>query len=277
MKRVFLLGSNIENSLSPFIHNYWLKKYQIEGIYEAISLNTAQAPVFLRNFAKQGFVGGNVTMPFKKMAYYLSDKYSNWVGGANTLWLENNEIIAGSSDYYGFKKLLEYHGFGKINEANSRSALILGSGGASKAVAAVLSNIGYFVSIASRKSTNCELPKYTSEIVQVSYENIFYSDVDLIVNTTPCTMQNYDSESFLQRLNLAERVKYRKEVTVIDLNYVPAQTALIKQAQELGLSKTANGLVMLVEQASWGFEVWFGKKLEKSDIQEMIDILQEVL
>ncbi|WJW79487.1 shikimate dehydrogenase [Bartonella sp. TP] len=273
MKRVFLLGSNIENSLSPFIHNYWLKKYQLDGSYEALPMNIAQAPNFLRNFAKQGFVGGNVTMPFKKMAYHLSDKTTATVSAANLLWMEDGAIISGNSDAYGFHKLLAYNGLGKLKpDARSRSALVLGSGATSKAVVSVLAAKDYFIYIASRKVKESQEIGYN--ISQIPYWDIG-SDYAMIINTTPCTMQNYDSTEFLELLNLPKIAKSNNRICIIDLAYVPFQTKLLEQAQKLGFEQMANGMVMLLEQAAYGFEKWFGVMPEVTP--ELLDILQEVL
>lgn len=273
MKRVFLLGSNIENSLSPFIHNYWLKKYQLDGEYAAITFDYAQAPGFLRNFVKHDFIGGNVTMPFKPMAFYLSDRVESCpINVANTIWLEDNVTIAANSDIQGFEKLLDYHGFTEPGTGNN--ALILGSGGSSKAVAYVLAKKGYNIYIASRKIAKQQIIK--DNLIGIAYSELSQHNFSLLVNTTPCTMQNNTEVDFLAQLQLAEIYKNStSNFGVIDLIYVPANTKLLEQAKELGVKKRANGMVMLLEQAAYGFEKWFGVKPEVTP--ELLDILQEVL
>ncbi|MDN5249051.1 MAG: hypothetical protein QWI73_03030, partial [Alphaproteobacteria bacterium] len=111
-------------------------------------------------------------------------------------------------------------------------------------------------------------------ISQIPYWDIG-SDYAMIINTTPCTMQNYDSTEFLELLNLPKIAKSNNRICIIDLAYVPFQTKLLEQAQKLGFEQMANGMVMLLEQAAYGFEKWFGVKPEVTP--ELLDILQEVL
>lgn len=273
MKKAFLLGSDVSNSLSPFIHNYWLKKYNIDGLYEPISLSLAAAPGFLKDFVKYGFVGGNVTMPYKKMASWFCDRSVSPVEGAiNSLWLENGKTVGDNSDIMGFDCMLRKHSLHR--DKREAACLILGNGGAAAAVAHVLDEREYKAYIASSepKSVNERTPL----IPIISYSDIKEHKYWLVVNTTPCAIKNYENEKWLEKIDLEQIYKNaEKDLAVIDIVYNPKKTILLEKAQSLGIEKAYGGLAMLLGQAAYGFSKWFGVKPEVDN--KMMDFLKDIL
>ncbi|MEY9771297.1 shikimate dehydrogenase [Sinorhizobium fredii] len=136
VNHAFVTGYPIKHSRSPLIHGYWLQQFAIAGSYRAHEVAPEAFPDFMRQLrdGRAGFCGGNVTIPHKEMAFELSDRpddLSAELGAANTLWLEDGRICAANTDGRGFVANLDERasGWDRIS-----TAVILGAGGASRAV-----------------------------------------------------------------------------------------------------------------------------------------------
>lgn len=236
MKKFFLAGNNISHSLSPFIYNYLFKCYKIEAEYTAIEQNIASFPDFIINYKKNGYMGGNITMPFKIMAKYLV-KNSAYDGESINLIYND---IAYNTDYLAIK-----------NYANieNKNVLILGYGGAGQAIAKALS---YKNKIFIKNRT----------INQDTGQN------DIIINTTCCTMHGYDSSLILENLDFTN-VKL-----IMDIVYYPLETDLLKKAKALQI-KTLDGLHLLIWQAIESFKI-FCNIDATTKISELYDILKKI-
>src|SRR3954451_10280382 len=105
MAKAFVVGHPIKHSRSPLIHGYWLKQHGIEGSYERLEVEPGNFPDFLKSFAAQGFVGGNVTIPHKEAAFAGVDRLTSRaerLKAVNTLWLENGILWGDNTDVLGF-------------------------------------------------------------------------------------------------------------------------------------------------------------------------------
>ena len=141
-KRAFVIGDPISHSRSPLIHGHWLAKYGIDGSYAAIHVKQDGLGAFLAGLAAVGFAGGNVTVPHKEAAFNLAakrDATAEEIGAANTLWLESGELVAANTDSFGFAQNLDEQANGWDNV---RAALVIGAGGASRAVIHALKSRG---------------------------------------------------------------------------------------------------------------------------------------
>ncbi len=235
MKRYGLIGEKLSHSYSIEIHNL-IGEYE----YKLYEVSPDKLDAFLSENDLSGF---NVTIPYKEAVIpycRIISERAQAIGSVNTMVkLPDGGYYGDNTDYAGFEALLK-----KANGHRSGKALVLGSGGACKAVCAVLKNLGIDHHIVSRTgSTN--------------YKNahLIHSDARLIINTTPVGMYPENLKSPID-LRLFQKVD-----TVIDLIYNPNKTALILQAEELGIN-AFGGLTMLVGQAVAAARIWSGKELQ---------------
>src|ERR687886_620906 len=105
LRKACVMGHPVAHSRSPMIHNYWLKQLGIAGVYELRDLTPEEFPAFARGLGKNGYVGGNVTVPHKEAAFRLvagRDAAAEAVGAVNVLWTEDGRLLGGNSDTHGF-------------------------------------------------------------------------------------------------------------------------------------------------------------------------------
>ena len=141
-RKAFVCGHPIAHSRSPIIHNYWLRQFGIAGSYTAIDVAPHDFRDFVRDFKDRGFVGGNVTIPHKEAAFALvesRDAAAELIGAVNTLWVEDGMVHAGNTDARGFTANLDVCVPGW---ERGRRAVVLGAGGASRAVIFALQRRG---------------------------------------------------------------------------------------------------------------------------------------
>ena len=237
--RCGLLGRKLSHSYSPQIHGM-LGDYAYE-LYE-------KEPEDLESFLKHGdFQGLNVTIPYKKSVIPYCDSLSptaQMLGAVNTIVRRKDGSLLGhNTDYFGFQSMLQDS---KLS-VSGKKVLVLGSGGASNTVKAVLEECGATVIIISRNGEN-------------NYENLFlHKDATVIVNTTPVGMYPATGVSPL------ELDHFPKLEGVLDVIYNPARTKLLLDAQQRGLV-TVNGLWMLVAQAKESSEWFTGAPIDDTKI-----------
>ena len=255
--RAFVCGHPIAHSRSPLIHSWWLERYGIAGSYTAIDIAPAHFTRFLADMGKAGFAGGNVTIPHKQAAFAAvsrRDAAAEAIGAVNTLWLEGDVLCGGNTDAYGFAANLDDFAPGW---AQSRNAVVLGAGGAARAVIHALKTRGVAdIRIANRTVERAAAlaeafaPGVSSHSMAALPE--ICADADLLVNTTALGMAaNRDLP--------ADPAWLPGHAIVNDLVYVPLETPLLAAAAARGL-KTVDGLGMLLHQAAPGFERWFGRR-----------------
>ncbi len=236
-----LLGEKLSHSYSPQIH-----KLLGDYTYDLIEKQPQQLEAFL----KEGdFCGLNVTIPYKKAVLPYCHKLSpqaKAVGSVNTIVRRDGKLVGHNTDFFGFSYMVDRAGV----DVAGKKVLVLGSGGASVTVYAVL------------KSRNAEVV-IISRTGQDNYENIDrHSDAAVIVNTTPVGMYPGTGVSPVD-LSLFPRLE-----AVLDIVYNPARTQLLMDAEERGLI-TENGLWMLIAQAKESAEWFTGRKIPNSIIPEI--------
>ncbi len=258
MKRAFVVGYPISHSRSPLIHGYWLRRLGIEGSYERIPVAPADFDAFATTLDQQGFIGGNVTVPHKEEAFRLAsvdDPVARDLHAVNTLWLEAGVLKGANTDVAGFLANLDQEAPAWSDDL--RHAVVLGAGGASRAVLYGLLQRGAGkISLANRTSERAEaLARHFGPRVQpLAWDEVGQAlkGADLLVNTTSLGMKGQPPLD----LDLAP---LPKTALVTDIVYVPLETPLLARARALGL-RTVDGLGMLLHQAVPGFERWFGAR-----------------
>lgn len=254
-QKAFVLGHPIAHSRSPLIHNYWLKAHGLAGSYEAIDLQPGTLATFLERVRTGELVGGNITVPLKEEAFAAVDRLTNTaksIGAVNTVYMEDHQLWGDNTDAYGFSANLAGNA---PNWQKDHQALVLGAGGASRAVIKSLINAGFYkITVLNRTLAKAEeLAAHFGPTVFADSLDAFpliAPTADLIVNTSSLGMVGKDEITF-------DFSAAKKTTIVTDIVYVPLETGFLKSARNFGL-KTVDGLGMLLHQAVPGFERWFG-------------------
>lgn len=259
--RAFVIGWPIAHSRSPLIHNYWLKTLGLPGSYERIAVRPEALAEFLGNFASEGFVGGNVTIPHKESAFALCVETSpraRLLRAVNTLWMEGGRLHGDNTDAAGFLASLDADAPGWAERCEK--AVVIGAGGAARSiVSAIMNRSRCRMTLINRsRARGVELinlahridPARTIELADFSWLPDCLAGADLLVNTTSLGMANQPP------LNV-DLTPLPDHAVVADIVYVPLETGLLAAARARGL-RTSGGLGMLLHQAAPGFARWFG-------------------
>lgn len=255
----FVAGYPIRHSRSPLIHGHWLKIHGLAGSYRAIEVAPDNFANFVTGMRQAGLVGGNITLPHKEAAFALADQLdaaAEEIGAVNTLWFRDGALWGGNTDAYGFAANLDAYSRGWDK---GRVALVLGAGGASRAIVYALKQRGFSdIRIINRTLGRAQelADRFGKGVSAHSWTALpeLTRDADLIVNTTSLGMEGKQA----LEIDLASA---KLDALVTDIVYVPLETPLLHAARACGL-KTADGLGMLLHQAVPGFEHWFGKRPE---------------
>lgn len=255
----FVTGFPIKHSRSPLIHGYWLKTLGLPGSYRAHEVAPDAFPDFIASLkdGSSGFIGGNVTIPHKELAFRLADKpddLAHELGASNTLWLEDGLLHATNTDGRGFTANLDERHPGWERHD---TAVVFGAGGASRAIIQAVRDRGFKeIHVVNRTIERArELadrfgPRVRAHPVGALAEVMH--GAGLFINTTSLGM---DGEA----APLIDFAPLAADAVVTDIVYIPLKTPILRQAEEQGLS-VVDGLGMLLHQAVPGFEKWFGKR-----------------
>ncbi|MCY0092819.1 shikimate dehydrogenase [Hoeflea ulvae] len=255
--RAFVIGHPIGHSRSPMIHRHWLKQAGIAGSYDPVDVS----PDDLRGFfqalkdGSSGFAGGNVTVPHKEAIFGLVDEVdetARQIGAANTVWLNKGKLMATNTDSLGFAANLDETAPGWDS---GQRAIVLGAGGASRAVIHALLSRGFTdISIVNRTLTRAVAlaERFGSHVTAHAMDDLAdaVSGAHLFVNTTTLGMAGSEAPEI-------DFTTMESGALVTDIVYIPLQTPILTMAKRQGLA-TADGLGMLLHQAVPGFEKWFG-------------------
>jgi len=263
-RKAGVLGWPVAHSRSPRLHGWWLAKHGIDGAYLPLPVRPERFETAVRALADLGFAGANVTLPHKEAAYALCDvvdQVAKRAGSVNTLVFDADGRIHGTStDGYGFLESIREQAPGW--HAADGPAVILGAGGAVRAVAAALLDAGCpRLILVNRTPARAEaLARDLGGPVEVA-TTAPLADAALLVNGTSLGMQG---EPPLE-IDLAP---LPATAVVADMVYVPLETPLLAAARARGL-RGVDGLGMLLHQARPGFLAWFG--VEPQVDQELRD------
>ncbi len=248
-----VIGWPVAHSLSPLLHNHWLQRYRIDGAYVPLAVAPGSLETALRGLHASGFAGVNVTAPHKQAAAALCDRLdaaSRAAGSANTLSFGADGGIAGSSsDGQGFVASLRAEGV----DPAAGPVLLLGAGGAARAIAGALLACGARVRVANRTTERARaLARDRPGITPVCWSDWEgqLGEAALLVNATALGMAGQDPLP-------ADLSRASAGLVVADIVYAPRETALLAQARARGL-RTVEGIGMLAHQAVPGFRAWFG-------------------
>lgn len=257
--KAFVIGHPIAHSRSPLIHGAWLAQHHIDGSYEAIDVAPDHLPAFFERLRAGEFAGGNVTIPHKEAVFALCDSVdplATTIGAVNTLVVRNGKVYGTNTDYLGFLGNLDAGAPGWSD--GGRPAIVLGAGGASRAILVALKSRHIPVILLNRtRSTADRLAAEISGDIRtgdLSDFNALAPLAGLVVNTTSIGMHGSRFDGF-------DLGQLSPGTLVTDIVYAPLVTPLLADARARGLP-VVDGLGMLLHQAVPGFVAWFGIRPE---------------
>jgi len=250
MKKFLVIGNPIEHSLSPDLHNYWIKKNGINAIYEKQKLNEDQLEQYISKVRDKKIDGINVTVPFKKTIIPYLDELSTEAKSTqsvNTIYQKDNKVIGHNTDIFGFKTSIEKTKY----DLKNKEVLILGAGGVVPSIIFSLIKMKVSkVTISNRTKEKAEnLKKIYKDLEILKWGDI--SNFDMIINATSLGLKKEDNLNFDFSSISGNKFFY-------DVIYNPSETNFLKMGRELG-NKTLNGKLMFIYQAVSAFKIWHEK------------------
>ena len=262
MKKYLVIGNPVSHSLSPKLQNYWIKNYNIDGVYEKEKLKEDQLEKLILDVRNKKIDGVNVTVPFKKAVIPFLDELSieaKSTQSVNTIYLENDKIIGHNTDIDGFNfglKEIDY-------DISDKKIFILGAGGVVPSIIYVLNKMKVAeITVSNRTREKAEnLRNLFSDLKIVEWGEI--ADFDMIINATSIGLKK-DEEINLDFSSIG------KDKFFYDVIYNPKETNFLKTGKKLG-NVTENGKLMFIYQAISAFNIWHGVRPTVND--EVIKLL----
>ncbi len=255
MKKYLVIGNPIEHSLSPKLHNYWLKENNIDAIYDKKKLDENELKNIISEVKEEKINGINVTVPFKKAVIPFLDKLSpeaKDTQSVNTIYFQNGITIGHNTDIAGFELAIKY---AKYNISNKK-IFILGAGGVAPSIIYSFKKMKALkITLSNRTKEKAEnLKKLFKDLEIVDWGETI--DFDMIVNATSIGLNNEDEIKIDFSSISPNKFFY-------DVIYNPKETIFLKKARLFG-NKTENGKMMFIYQAHQSFTIWH-KKMPKID------------
>ena len=263
MKKFLVIGNPIEHSLSPKLHNYWIKNNNINAIYEKKKLTEDELESLILKIKKNEIHGVNVTVPFKNKIIPYIDQLSpeaEKTKSVNTIYSSNNQIIGHNTDIAGFELSLK-----KVKyDIAGKKILILGAGGVVPSIIFALNRMNVSkITVTNRTKEKAEkLKDRFKELILADWGDV--SDFDMIINATSVGL-NTNEKIDLDLSNVGQNKFF------YDVIYNPDETNFLKIGKDLG-NRTENGKFMFIYQAHQAFTIWHKLMPEIND--EVINIVK---
>ena len=272
MKKNFgIIGNPIKHSLSPVLHKYWFKKYDIDADYSVIEAEDKEIPEIINKIKQGNYSGINVTLPFKQKIINYIDKVVNdadLTGSVNTVLLDNYKTVIGeNTDVYGLQAAY----LKEIENSLNKKALVIGAGGVSPSVVLSIKKSGIRnIFITNRTNEKCIFLKKKFNFLNIIPWADLKSEIknfDIIINATSLGLKDGDDYNF----NFSNT---KNEVIYIDTIYNPLETKTFKYLKEEG-RRVFNGLDMFIYQGQKSFYLW--NKINPEIDDELIELLNSKL
>ena len=262
MKKFVVIGNPIEHSLSPILHNFWIKNNSIDAIYEKQKLKEDELEQQILQVKEKKISGINVTVPFKKTIIPFLDELSieaESTQSVNTIYLRDNKVIGHNTDIFGFETSIKKS---KYN-LTDKEVLILGAGGVVPSIIFALNKMKISkIKISNRTKDKAENLKTLFKNIEI-IEWGEVPNVDMIINATSLGLKKED------KINLDFSL-ISKNVFFYDVIYNPRETNFLKTGKSLGCT-ILNGKLMFIYQALLAFNIWH--KLEPNVDENVIKLL----
>ena len=249
MKNYLVIGNPIKHSLSPKLHNYWIKDNNIKAVYKKQKINENEIKNLIVEIRQQKIHGMNVTVPFKKKVIHYLDNLSfeaEKTQSVNTIYLKGNKVVGHNTDIEGFElgvRNLKFNIMGK-------KIFILGAGGVVPSIIFALNKMKVSEIIISNRTKKkaVELKNLFNNLKIIEWGNI--PEFDMIINATSIGLNKND------KINL-DFSKIGKNKLFYDVIYNPNQTNFLTIGKKLG-NEIENGKLMFIYQAFLAFNLWHG-------------------
>ena len=255
MKKYLVIGNPIEHSLSPKLHNHWIKENNIDAMYDKKQLSKNEIKGIINEVKNEKINGINVTVPFKKSVIPFLDELTQLAKetqSVNTIFKKDNKIVGDNTDVGGFKQSFEYINYNVKN----KKVFILGAGGVVPSILKALEKLGaakvYISNRTKEKAKNLENNYKTS----LDLETLDWGqspDFDIIINATSLGLKNNDKIEL--DYNKYKPKFFGKKKLFYDVIYNPGKTNFLSKGKESG-NETTNGKMMFICQAQLSFKIW---------------------
>jgi shikimate dehydrogenase len=249
MKKFLVIGNPIEHSLSPKLHNYWIKNSGINAIYEKQELNENELEQIILLVKEKKIDGINVTVPFKKAIIPFLDELSieaETTQSVNTIYLKENKVMGHNTDIVGFEASIKKSKYNLVN----KEVLILGAGGVVPSIIFALKKMKVSkITISNRTKEKAKNLKKLFENIEI-IEWGMAPNFDMIINATSVGLKKEDN------INI-DFSSISKNKFFYDVIYNPKETNFLKIGKNLG-NVILNGKLMFIYQALSAFNIWHG-------------------
>jgi shikimate dehydrogenase len=272
MKKLFgIIGNPIKHSLSPLLHNYWFKKYNVDATYSIINSNEKDLAEIVKKIKDKSLAGINVTLPFKQKIINHTEKIINdakITGSVNTLLLDSNSLLVGeNTDVFGLQAAY----LKEIDNDLNKKALVIGAGGVSPSVILSLQKSGIkHISIVNRTYDKCLFLKKNFNYLKIlRWKNLQFEigNYDIIINATSLGLKNGQDFDF-------DFDRCKNTAIYIDTIYNPLKTKTLKFLEDKGI-RVFNGLEMFMYQGQKSFYLW--NKINPEIDEELVDLIKSKL
>jgi len=247
VKKYLVIGNPIEHSLSPKLHNYWIKQNNLDALYDKKQLNENDIKGIITEIKNGKIDGINVTVPFKKSVIPFLDQLTPLAKEAqsvNTIFKKDNKVFGDNTDIGGFEQALKHINYSVQN----KKIFILGAGGVAPSIIIALEKLG------AAKITLSNRTKEKTEDLKKIYPNLEIidwgetSDFNMIINATSLGLKN-DDEIKLNYTDIGPNKLF------YDIIYNPSKTKFLSKARQFG-NQIENGKMMFIYQAQLAFKIW---------------------
>ena len=263
MKKFLVIGNPIEHSLSPKLHNYWIKSNNLKAVYDKKKLDISELDNLIKEVREKKIDGINVTVPFKNEIIPFLDtlsEESKITQSVNTIYIHDKKLVGHNTDIKGFELSLRETHF----NLKDKKIFILGAGGVVPSIIYALEKSGVSKIIVSNRT------KQRAEDLKKNFPNIYVVDwgnqpeFDMIINATSLGLNKKDDIGLdFKDLN--------KEKLFYDVIYNPKETNFLRTGKSLGC-QVCNGKMMFIYQAYEAFKLWHKVKPEiNEDLKKFLD------
>ena len=255
MKKFLVIGNPIEHSLSPKLHNHWLKENNIDAMYDKKQLSENEIKGIITEVKNEKINGINVTVPFKKSVIPFLDELTQLAKetqSVNTIFKKDNKIVGDNTDVGGFKQSLEYINYNVKN----KKVFILGAGGVVPSILKALEKLGTTKVYISNRTKEKAKDLESHYKISLGLETLDWGqspDFDIIINATSLGLKNNDKIEL--DYNKHKPKFFGKKKLFYDVIYNPDKTNFLLKGEELG-NETTNGKMMFICQAQLAFKIW---------------------
>ena len=264
MKKYLVIGKPIKHSQSPLLHNFWLKKNNINAIYDKEEYESSELESLISKIREEKINGINVTVPFKEKIIPFLDKLSpeaEITQSVNTIHFNKQSVVGYNTDIYGFETAIKDIKY----DIENKKILILGAGGVVPSIIFALNKMKALkIMISNRTKNKAErLKRLSSNLKVIDWGEI--PDFDMIINATSLGLNKEDKI-------IIDFSKIEKDKLFFDIIYNPGETNFLTEAKNNG-NIVENGKKMFIYQALASFKIWHGIQPEIND--DIINLLDQ--